>query len=85
MQMQTWLQILTAVAVAVYRWDFFFVVFQTPIELVHIVTDINECQESKHNCNAVSECVNTQGSFKCECPEVFEGDGTMGGTGCTGL
>ncbi|KAL2538442.1 Wall-associated receptor kinase 2 [Forsythia ovata] len=40
--------------------------------------DINEC-ESKP-CQGT--CENLQGSYKCFCPEGFEGDGKKDGTGC---
>ncbi|KAK6010733.1 calcium binding EGF domain protein, partial [Ostertagia ostertagi] len=38
--------------------------------------DIDECAENRHNCDpASSTCVNTDGGFKCECYEGYEGTG----------
>ncbi len=40
-------------------------------------SDINECEESFHNCNVNAECVNLEGSFACECDNGFEGNGII--------
>ncbi|CAB3401851.1 unnamed protein product [Caenorhabditis bovis] len=38
--------------------------------------DIDECHENRHNCDPASTvCVNTEGSFKCDCAEGYEGEG----------
>ncbi|VDL81169.1 unnamed protein product [Nippostrongylus brasiliensis] len=38
--------------------------------------DIDECAENRHNCDpASSTCVNTEGGFRCECYEGYEGTG----------
>ncbi|KAK9917687.1 hypothetical protein WJX75_007185 [Coccomyxa subellipsoidea] len=39
--------------------------------------DINECVRGTHNCAANSTCVNTVGSFSCQCWRGFTGDGTQ--------
>ncbi|XP_074600127.1 protein kinase C-binding protein NELL1-like isoform X2 [Brevipalpus obovatus] len=35
--------------------------------------DIDECDEGIHDCNSGSDCVNTEGSFRCECPDHGSG------------
>lgn len=43
--------------------------------------DIDECEESRNNCDPASAvCVNTEGSYRCECAEGYEGEGGV----CTG-
>ena len=37
--------------------------------------DINECVEGTDNCDLIAECVDTDGSFTCICPEGTEGSG----------
>lgn len=39
------------------------------------VTDLDECKVRRHNCSKQSYCRNTPGSFKCECPKGYMGDG----------
>lgn len=43
------------------------------------VSDINECENS-NPCD--KECHNIPGSFYCNCPKGYEGDGLKNGTGC---
>ena len=31
--------------------------------------DINECQAGLHNCDIAAKCINSVGSFACECNE----------------
>lgn len=31
-------------------------------------TDVDECTEKTANCPGNSKCVNTPGSYRCECP-----------------
>lgn len=38
-------------------------------------TDINECQEGTHHCGLT--CINTVGSYMCQCNEGFRLDGDM--------
>ncbi len=38
-------------------------------------TDINECTNGTHNCNANAACANTAGSFTCACKAYYSGDG----------
>ena len=40
-----------------------------------ILTDIDECSTTTHNCNLNANCANTDGSFKCVCKEGYTGDG----------
>ena len=47
--------------------------------MLHCVSDINECENS-NPCD--KECHNIPGSFYCNCPKGFEGDGLKNGTGC---
>lgn len=43
--------------------------------------DIDECQENTHNCHEDGECINTDGSFRCECKVGFIGSGET----CSGI
>ena len=47
--------------------------------LVHI--DNNECMLGTHDCDNVAACQNTVGSFNCQCPTGYFGDGKT----CTGM
>ncbi|XP_057796937.1 wall-associated receptor kinase 1-like [Salvia miltiorrhiza] len=48
--------------------------------------DIDECGDDTTNpCESNSICINTPGSFLCECPKGFRGDGTKYGRGCIEL
>ena len=40
-------------------------------------TDVNECEMYSSLCNKNARCVNTPGSFVCECSFGFRGDGTI--------
>ncbi|XP_041012314.1 wall-associated receptor kinase 2-like [Juglans microcarpa x Juglans regia] len=51
--------------------------------LPHGCQDINECQLRKPACNATAKCTNIEGSFTCTCPDGYEGDGKIDGTGCS--
>ncbi|XP_076799980.1 uncharacterized protein LOC143445052 isoform X4 [Clavelina lepadiformis] len=39
------------------------------------IPDVNECEQQTDNCGENSICVNTEGSFYCECKEGYIGDG----------
>ena len=45
-------------------------------------SDINEC-EGTHNCQGVAMCVNTLGSFRCDCPSGY--GLTVNHTACEGV
>ena len=45
-------------------------------------TDINECTEGGHNCSRTQCCVDTIGSYVCQCREGFEP--TNNGLDCVG-
>lgn len=34
----------------------------------YFVADINECDSDLHTCHPSAQCINTDGSFTCECP-----------------
>ena len=56
-------------------------------ELVdNICTDIDECTEKTHDCASRAHCINTDGSYDCECWEGLTGNGFLHtlphGTGC---
>eukprot|EP01095_Lingulamoeba_sp_RSL-Kostka_P006200 TRINITY_DN1930_c0_g1_i1.p1 TRINITY_DN1930_c0_g1~~TRINITY_DN1930_c0_g1_i1.p1 ORF type:complete len:1936 (+),score=660.51 TRINITY_DN1930_c0_g1_i1:113-5920(+) len=40
-----------------------------------ICQDIDECLIGEHNCHEKAHCVNTDGSYECECFKAFTGDG----------
>ncbi|KAK1416325.1 hypothetical protein QVD17_32114 [Tagetes erecta] len=44
--------------------------------------NVNECQLGKHNCEDNDKCVDKEGSYKCECPKGYSGDGWKNGTRC---
>ena len=51
------------------------VAFQ-PVEVLNLgFTDVDECNENKHDCSADATCENTHGSFNCKCSEGYQGDG----------
>ena len=35
-------------------------------------TDVNECNEPRQQCVGNAQCVNTPGSFVCECPDGYK-------------
>lgn len=44
--------------------------------------DVNECEAASSPCTDIAKCTNLDGSFKCSCPEGYEGDGRLNGTRC---
>jgi hypothetical protein len=44
------------------------------------VADVNECDINTHNCDDNAICINTDGSYTCECNIGFTGNGVY----CTG-
>ena len=47
-------------------------------EMIFIL--VNECARSLHNCHSNAGCINTLGSFQCQCDSGYEGSGIV----CTG-
>ncbi len=39
------------------------------------IPDVDECLESIHNCDANANCINTAGSFGCECHHGYNSSG----------
>lgn len=39
------------------------------------ISDVNECVRNNGGCDADANCINVEGSFKCECENGFTGDG----------
>ena len=39
------------------------------------ITDIDECTDGSHDCDANAGCTNTPGSFTCACNTGYSGDG----------
>ena len=39
------------------------------------VTDIDECELEEDNCHENADCINTDGSYQCECKTGYRGDG----------
>eukprot|EP00117_Sycon_ciliatum_P022785 scpid26298/ scgid0181/ Latent-transforming growth factor beta-binding protein 1; Transforming growth factor beta-1-binding protein 1 len=39
-------------------------------------TDVDECSENTHTCVAPANCINTVGSFQCDCGVGFKSNGT---------
>ena len=64
-----------------YFWKLFVAVTTSYHEsVVHyyqpLVTDVNECSDSTHNCHTQATCTNIDGSFTCACDTGYTGDGT---------
>ena len=51
------------------------------ISCVCAVSDINECDLNTHNCSNNADCLNTNGSFVCNCSSGFSGNGVI----CEGI
>lgn len=46
-------------------------------------SDLNECNDGTHDCDANATCINSYGSFTCACKTGYEGDGkTCTAMGC---
>ena len=50
-----------------------------------MLTDVDECSSEPAKCVNGADCSNTEGSFFCQCPFGFNGDGRSDGNGCTGI
>ncbi|RMX50520.1 hypothetical protein pdam_00024186 [Pocillopora damicornis] len=40
-----------------------------------ILADIDDCRDGKSRCSSNGRCINTQGSFSCQCVDGFYGKG----------
>ena len=43
--------------------------------MLNLAADYDECLGASHDCHSNATCVNTDGSFECECNSMFSGDG----------
>lgn len=43
--------------------------------LINVFTDIDECLHGTSTCSSNANCVNTQGSYHCQCADGYHGDG----------
>lgn len=45
--------------------------------MIHNVSlsDVDECLANTHKCSRHAECVNTEGSYRCQCKPGFRGSG----------
>ena len=55
----------------------FLLLFKTA---VFVLPDANECSLRTHFCDSNADCINTVGSYICQCRSGFSGDGQV----CTG-
>ena len=42
---------------------------------IFILADIDDCSDNSHDCDPLATCINSNGSFKCDCKEGYYGDG----------
>lgn len=40
------------------------------------LTDVDECERDEDDCQPSQECINTEGSFTCQCPHGYRKVGT---------
>ena len=43
--------------------------------VTYFIVDVNECNESIHNCNVHAMCNDTDGSYTCTCSNGYTGNG----------
>ena len=49
-----------------------------------LLLDIDECSTGEHGCDMLATCVNTDGSYTCNCFPGYSGDGVADVGSCTG-
>ena len=54
-----------------------FAFISDPLSDFLVFPDINECLTSNHGCGRTQKCVNTIGSFKCQCQPGYEAAGPL--------
>ena len=54
---------------------FSFLLYFHVIQCTITYTDIDECEQGTHDCNANATCMNTPGSYNCTCNFRFTGNG----------
>ena len=69
------------VKVMIYYYENFIVVVLALTSRSFFILDINECDQSLHQCHANAYCTNTNGSFTCTCSNGYSGNGTT----CEGI
>ena len=71
------------VLVRLYTWLFkTFFTFSCPINSIIFcsISDVDECNNTTFPCGDNANCTDTDGSFRCDCLNGFQGDGFN----CTG-
>ena len=60
----------------IYTVRYIFISFVWHTETV-IVSDVDECSSTEPPCDTHATCIDTTGSYICECVEGFSGNGTI--------
>lgn len=54
-------------------------------EACKYLVDVDECVDGSHTCDEIATCVNTEGSYKCNCPHGYVVNGSKCGGMCIWL